>query len=52
MFQKDAVQPITTSSPEDDELRALVESLKIKISIIGCGGGCSNTVRRMYQGGV
>ncbi|TFG57182.1 MAG: cell division protein FtsZ [Methanomassiliicoccus sp.] len=30
----------------------LVESLKIKISIIGCGGGGSNTVRRMHQGNV
>jgi len=52
MFQKGAEQPIATSSTEDDELRALVESLKIKIAIIGCGGGGSNTIRRMYQAGV
>ncbi len=52
MFQKEAEQPIDSSSAEDDELRALVESLKIKIAIIGCGGGGSNTVRRMYQAGV
>ncbi len=52
MFQKEAEQPIVSSSAEDDELRALVESLKIKIAIIGCGGGGSNTVRRMYQAGV
>jgi cell division protein FtsZ len=52
MFQKEAEQPIVTSSAEDDELRALVESLRIKIAIIGCGGGGSNTIRRMYQAGV
>ncbi len=52
MFQKGAEQPIATSSTEDDELRALVDSLKIKIAIIGCGGGGSNTIRRMYQAGV
>ncbi|HNU35086.1 MAG TPA: cell division protein FtsZ, partial [Methanomassiliicoccales archaeon] len=52
MFQKEAEQPTFSSSAEDDELRALVESLKIKIAIIGCGGGGSNTVRRMYQAGV
>ncbi|MBN1109218.1 MAG: cell division protein FtsZ [Methanomassiliicoccales archaeon] len=40
------------TSAEDEELRALVESLRIRISIIGCGGGGSNTVRRMFQGGV
>ncbi len=52
MFQKEAEQPMISSSADDDELRALVESLKIKIAIIGCGGGGSNTVRRMYQAGV
>ncbi len=52
LFQKDAEQASTASCDEDDELRRLVESLKIKISIIGCGGGGSNTVRRMNQGGV
>ena len=52
MFQKEVEQPTVSSSAEDDELRALVESLKIKIAIIGCGGGGSNTVRRMYQAGV
>ncbi len=52
MFQKEAEQPTVSSSAEDDELRALVESLRIKIAVIGCGGGGSNTVRRMYQAGV
>lgn len=52
MFHKEAQQPIYSTSAEDEELRALVESLKVKIAIIGCGGGGSNTVRRMYQAGV
>jgi cell division protein FtsZ len=52
LFQKEAEQPSTTSCADDDELMKLVESLKIKISIIGCGGGGSNTIRRMYQGNV
>jgi len=36
----------------DEELRKIVESLDIKISIIGCGGGGSNTVRRLGEAGV
>ena len=52
LFQKEEVSAPTMTSAEDEELRALVESLRIKISIIGCGGGGSNTVRRMHQGGV
>lgn len=36
----------------DEELRKIVESLDIKISIIGCGGGGSNTIRRLNEAGV
>jgi len=36
----------------DEELMQLVETLKVKISIIGCGGGGSNTVRRLNQSGI
>lgn len=39
-------------SADDDELRKLVESLRIKISIIGCGGGGSNTINRLAQSGI
>jgi cell division protein FtsZ len=39
-------------SAEDEELLKLVQSLRIKISIIGCGGGGSNTIRRLNQAGV
>ncbi len=41
-----------SSSPEDEELRKLVETIKVNISIIGCGGGGSNTIRRLAQAGV
>ncbi|MDD1769888.1 MAG: cell division protein FtsZ [Methanomassiliicoccales archaeon] len=44
--------PAPSSSPDDEELRKLVEQIKVKISIIGCGGGGSNTVRRLAQAGV
>ncbi len=39
-------------SPDDDELRKLVEQLRVNISIIGCGGGGSNTIRRLAQSGI
>ncbi len=44
--------PDLSESAEDAELRALVDSLRIKISILGCGGGGSNTVRRLTEAGV
>lgn len=42
----------TMISEDDEELLRLVQSLRIKISIIGCGGGGSNTIRRLSQAGV
>ncbi len=39
-------------SPDDEELRKLVEQLRVNISIIGCGGGGSNTIRRLAQSGI
>ncbi len=39
-------------SPDDAELRALVETLKISVKIVGCGGGGSNTVNRLTDTGV
>ncbi|MGD1061251.1 MAG: cell division protein FtsZ [Methanomassiliicoccales archaeon] len=41
-----------SNSPDDEELRKLVETIKVNISIIGCGGGGSNTIRRLAQAGV
>ena len=46
-----SMQPSMTSE-DDAELRKLVETLRVKISIIGCGGGGSNTARRVTQAGV
>ncbi|HEQ79266.1 MAG TPA: cell division protein FtsZ [Euryarchaeota archaeon] len=43
---------IPTDSPDDEELKALVESLKVNIKIFGCGGGGSNTVARMNEEGI
>ena len=39
-------------STDDEELRKLVESIQVKISIIGCGGGGSNTINRLTTAGV
>lgn len=39
-------------SPDDEELRKLVDQLRVNISIIGCGGGGSNTIRRLAQSGI
>ena len=36
----------------DDELRKLVETLRVNISIMGCGGGGSNTIRRINEAGI
>jgi cell division protein FtsZ len=41
-----------TLSAEDEELKQLVESIRIRISIIGCGGGGSNTINRLTHSGV
>ncbi|MGC8981218.1 MAG: cell division protein FtsZ, partial [Thermoplasmata archaeon] len=39
-------------SPDDDELRKLVEQLKVNIKIVGCGGGGTNTITRLYNEGI
>ncbi|MFP3255728.1 MAG: cell division protein FtsZ, partial [Thermoplasmata archaeon] len=39
-------------SPDEEELRKLVEQLKVNIKIVGCGGGGSNTITRLYNEGV
>ena len=43
---------ILKESPDDEELRQLVETLKINIKIVGCGGGGSNTITRLTEAGV
>ncbi|MGD0057394.1 MAG: cell division protein FtsZ [Methanomassiliicoccales archaeon] len=40
------------ASADDEELKRIVETLRVRIAIIGCGGGGSNTVRRLYQSGI
>lgn len=39
-------------SPDDEELKKLVESLQVNIKIVGCGGGGSNTVNRLFKEGI
>jgi len=39
-------------SPDEEELRKLVEQLKVNIKIVGCGGGGSNTITRLSEAGV
>ncbi len=45
-------QPPMGFSEEDEELRKILEGLKTKIVIVGCGGGGSNTVNRIYEEGI
>ncbi len=42
----------TGLAAEDEELKRIVETLRVKIAIVGCGGGGSNTIRRLYQSGI
>jgi cell division protein FtsZ len=37
---------------EDQELMDLLNSMRTEISVVGCGGGGSNTVTRMYEEGI
>ncbi len=39
-------------TPDDAELARIVETLGVNISIIGCGGGGSNTINRLSQAGI
>ena len=47
---KDSKPPIDT--PDDDELAKIVETLKVNIAIVGCGGGGTNTINRLSQEGI
>ena len=37
---------------DDDEFDDILESLKTRITVVGCGGGGSNTVARIFEEGV
>ena len=39
-------------SPDEEELRKIVEQLKVNIRIVGCGGGGSNTITRLSNSGI
>ncbi|MEM0127306.1 MAG: cell division protein FtsZ, partial [Thermoplasmatales archaeon] len=39
-------------SPDDEELARIVESLKVNIKIVGCGGAGSNTINRCAKSGI
>jgi len=42
----------TLGTPDDAELARIVETLKVSVAIVGCGGGGSNTINRLSQEGV
>lgn len=46
-----ALKP-TLGTPDDAELAKIVEQLKVNITIVGCGGGGSNTINRLSTAGV
>ncbi|MBD6956402.1 MAG: cell division protein FtsZ [Thermoplasmata archaeon] len=39
-------------SPDEEELKRIVEQMKVNIRIVGCGGGGSNTVTRIMREGI
>lgn len=45
-------KPVEKKLSDDEELRRIVDSLQIRVSIVGCGGGGSNTVNRLSKAGV
>lgn len=51
-MEEEAVEQPGFPMDSDEELRKLVESLEVQISIIGCGGGGSNTIRRITEAGI
>ena len=40
------------ASPDDEELAKLVESMKVNIKIVGCGGAGTNTINRCAKSGI
>ena len=50
---KEGTPPVVVEDERtNEELMKLVDSLRVNISIVGCGGGGSNTIRRLYQAGI
>ena len=49
-LMKDTKMP--SDAPDDAELAKIVETLKVNIAIVGCGGGGTNTINRLCQEGV
>jgi cell division protein FtsZ len=39
-------------SPDDEELAKIVESMKVNIKIVGCGGAGTNTISRCAKSGI
>ncbi|HJJ31064.1 MAG TPA: cell division protein FtsZ, partial [Methanocorpusculum sp.] len=51
-FNITAPKKNTEPVDDDDEFDEILNSLKTKISVVGCGGGGSNTVARIYEEGI
>jgi cell division protein FtsZ len=52
VFQNAGMQSATGCTPDDEELAKLVETLKVNIKIVGCGGGGCNTIDRVFHAGI
>jgi cell division protein FtsZ len=40
------------TSPDDEELARIVETMKVNVKIVGCGGAGSNTINRCSKSGI
>ncbi|MEM0141104.1 MAG: cell division protein FtsZ [Thermoplasmatales archaeon] len=52
MVDNNFQNPRNFVSPDDEELAKIVESLKINIRIVGCGGAGTNTINRCAKSGI
>jgi cell division protein FtsZ len=41
-----------STSPDDEELKKIIEGLQVSIKIFGCGGGGCNTINRCWDAGI
>jgi len=47
-----AMESISPVSKEEQELEELCESLRVRVKIVGCGGGGCNTINRLVESGI
>lgn len=52
VLQNVGIQSQAGSTPDDEQLAKIVETLQVNIKIVGCGGGGCNTIDRIFHAGI